>query len=62
MSDDLGFNKSYLSRVFCGEQVPPLSTRLKISNYLGIDSCLLWKVEHLYEIKKIIKKQKRGAE
>ncbi len=58
LADSLGLNKSYISRVVNGLQVPPIATRLKIAEKLGVDSATLWRVEHLNQIKQVIRKQK----
>jgi len=61
LADELGLNKSYISRVVHGLQIPPIQTRLKIAKRLRVDSSTLWRVEHLKQIDEIISNQKEKA-
>lgn len=45
MADDLHIDKAYVSRICNGKELPPLHIRLKIAQYLGVDSSVIWRLE-----------------
>jgi len=57
LADAIGIDKSNISRIVHGLQIPEMDLRLKISRVLGVDSCIIWRYQDLQYIKKLMKKQ-----
>ena len=57
LADSLGVDKSFVSRIVNGIEIPNLKIRLKIAMFFGVDSSLIWRYEDLPYIKKLIAKQ-----
>ncbi len=57
LADSLGFDKAFISRICNGKEIPVLKTRLKIAEFFGVDSSLIWRYQDLLYIKKLIKEQ-----
>ena len=47
LSDYLGVNKAYVSRMVHGIQIPPLRIRLKVAEFFGVDSCVIWRTPEI---------------
>ena len=45
LADFLGLDKAYISRMVNGLVIPPLRVRLKVAEFFGVDSVLIWRVE-----------------
>ena len=57
VSDDLGIDKGFISRIFNGVEIPSHTTRLRISSYFGVDSSTIWRMEDLPYIREQLKKE-----
>jgi len=43
LADYLGLDKAYVSRMVNGLMIPPLRVRLKVAEFFGEDSALIWR-------------------
>jgi len=43
LADFLGLDKAYISRMVNGLCIPPLRVRLKVAEFFGVDSVLIWR-------------------
>jgi len=59
LADSLDLDKSYISRIVNGLEIPPLRIRLKIADFFHTDSCLIWRFEDLPHIRKLKEKQEK---
>lgn len=46
LADYLCVNRAYVSRMVNGLQIPPLRIRLKVAEFFGVDSVLIWREIH----------------
>jgi hypothetical protein len=45
LANFLGLDKAYISRMCNGLTIPPLAIRLKVAQFFGVDSVLIWRVD-----------------
>lgn len=45
LADSLGLDKAYISRMVNGLSIPPLRVRLKVAEFFGVDSVLIWRID-----------------
>lgn len=45
LADFLGVDKAYVSRMVNGLIIPPLRVRLKVAEFFGVDSVLIWRLD-----------------
>jgi len=43
LADYLGMDKAFISRICNGIEIPSLRIRLKIAEFFGVDSALIWR-------------------
>lgn len=43
LADHLQLDKAYISRMVNGRSIPPLRVRLKVAEFFGVDSVLIWR-------------------
>jgi len=66
LADYLNVDKSYISRIVHGKEIPPLRIRIKIADFFStpehrVDSASIWKYQDMDYIRKVLKKQKKGV-
>jgi plasmid maintenance system antidote protein VapI len=53
LADYLGIDKAYVSRMCNGLTIPPLTVRLKVAQFFGVDSVLIWRVSKIQSADKL---------